>query len=74
MKNKEKLRLIYEHCKVNQPRLIKEIDKVVSKDKSLPQSVMENVGRLLSKNGILHNNCMILESKKIKDQLGLKVA
>lgn len=74
MKNKEKLRLIYEHCKVNQPRLVKEIDKVVSKDKSLPQSVMENVGRLLSKNGILHNNCMILESKKIKDQLGLKVA
>lgn len=74
MKNKEKLRLIYEHCKVNQPRLIKEIDKVVSKDKSLPQSVMENVGRLLSKNGILHNNCMILESKKIKDQFGLKVA
>lgn len=74
MKNKEKLRLIYEHCKVNQPRLIKEIDKVVSKDKSLPQSVMENVGRLLSKNGILHSNCMILESKKIKDQLGLKVA
>lgn len=74
MKNKEKLRLIYEHCKVNQPRLIKEIDKVVSKDKSLPQSVMENVGRLLSKNGILHNNCVILESKKIKDQLGLKVA
>ena len=74
MKNKEKLRLIYEHCKVNQPRLIKEIDKVVSKDKALPQSVMENVGRLLSKNGILHNNCMILESKKIKDQLGLKVA
>ena len=74
MKNKEKLRLIYEHCKVNQPRLIKEIDKVVSKDKSLPQSVMENVGRLLSKNGILHNNCMILESKKINDQLGLKVA
>ena len=74
MKNKEKLRLIYEHCKVNQPSLIKEIDKVVSKDKSLPQSVMENVGRLLSKNGILHNNCMILESKKIKDQLGLKVA
>lgn len=74
MKNKEKLRLIYEHCKVNQPRLIKEIDKVVSKDKSLPQSVMENIGRLLSKNGILHNNCMILESKKIKDQLGLKVA
>lgn len=74
MKNKEKLRLIYEHCKVNQPRLVKEIDKVVSKDKALPQSVMENVGRLLSKNGILHNNCMILESKKIKDQLGLKVA
>lgn len=74
MKNKEKLRLIYEHCKVNQPRLVEEIDKVVSKDKSLPQSVMENVGRLLSKNGILHNNCMILESKKIKDQLGLKVA
>ena len=74
MKNKEKLRLIYEHCKVNQPRLIKEIDKVVSKDKALPQSVMENVGRLLSKNGILHNNCIILESKKIKDQLGLKVA
>lgn len=74
MKNKEKLRLIYEHCKVNQPHLVKEIDKVVSKDKSLPQSVMENVGRLLSKNGILHNNCMILESKKIKDQLGLKVA
>lgn len=74
MKNKEKLRLIYEHCKVNQPRLVKEIDKVVSKDKSLSQSVMENVGRLLSKNGILHNNCMILESKKIKDQLGLKVA
>lgn len=74
MKNKEKLRLVYEHCKVNQPRLVKEIDKVVSKDKSLPQSVMENVGRLLSKNGILHNNCMILESKKISDQLGLKVA
>ena len=74
MKNKEKLRLIYEHCKVNQPRLVKEIDKVVSKDKSLPQSVMENVGRLLSKNGILHNNCMILESNKIKDQFGLKVA
>lgn len=74
MKNKEKLRLIYEHCKVNQPRLIKEIDKVVSKDKALPQSVMENVGRLLSKNGILHNNCMILESKRINDQLGLKVA
>lgn len=74
MKNKEKLRLIYEHCKVNQPRLIKEIDKVVSKDKSLSQSVMENIGRLLSKNGILHNNCMILESKKIKDQLGLRVA
>ena len=74
MKNKEKLRLIYEHCKVNQPRLVKEIDKVVSKDKSLPQSVMENVGRLLSKNGILHNNCMILESKKINDRLGLRVA
>ena len=74
MKNKEKLRLIYEHCKVNQPRLVKEIDKVVSKDKSLPQSVMENVGRLLSKNGILHNDCVILESKEINDQFGLKVA
>ena len=74
MKNKEKLRLVYEHCKANQPCLIKEIDKVVSKDKSLPQSVMENVGRLLSKNGILHNDCVILESKKISDRLGLKIA
>ena len=74
MNNKEKLRLVYEHCKVNRPNLIKEIDKVVSKDKSLPQSVMENVGRLLSKNGVLHNNCTILESKKINDRFGLKIA
>lgn len=74
MNNREKLRLIYEHCKVNQPRLIKAIDKIVSTDKSLPRSVMENVGKLLSKNGILHNNCVILESKKINDQFGLKIA
>lgn len=74
MNNKEKLRLVYEHCKTNRPNLIKEIDAVVSKDRSLPQSVMENVGKLLSKNGVLHNNCTILESKKINDRFGLKIA
>lgn len=74
MNNREKLLLIYEHCKVNQPRLVKAIDKIVSTDKSLPRSVMENVGKLLSRNGILHNNCVILESKKINDQFGLKIA
>lgn len=74
MNNKEKLRLVYEHCKANRPNLIKEIDAVVSKDRSLPQSVMENVGKLLSKNGVLHNNCTILESKKINDRFGLKIA
>ena len=74
MNNKEKLRLVYEYCKTNRPNLIKEIDAVVSKDRSLPQSVMENVGKLLSKNGVLHNNCTILESKKINDRFGLKIA
>lgn len=74
MNNKEKLRLVYEHCKTNRPNLIKEIDAVVSKDRSLPQSVMENVGKLLSKNGVLHNNCTILESKKINGRFGLKIA
>ena len=74
MNNKEKLRLIYEHCKVHQPNLIAEIDRVVSQDKALPVPVMEQLGRVLSKAGILHNNCEILESRQISDSFSLRVA
>lgn len=74
MNNKEKLRLIYEHCKVHQPNLIAEIDRVVSQDKALPVPVMEQLGRVLSKAGILHNNCEILESQQISDGFSLRVA
>ena len=74
MNNKEKLRLIYEHCKVHQPNLIAEIDRVVSQDKALPVPVMERLGRVLSKAGILHNNCEILESQQISDGFSLRVA